>query len=119
MIEEKIQLLTEYLKLTKSAIEMIYADQIDGHIEAIQLREDLIEQIKLLDDENGSIIINPLIQELLYKIRSLDQLLLTKMEEKKEELRFKMGSIQKGKQLRNQYNHQYENADGIFYDKRR
>ncbi len=117
-MEEKEQLLKDYFEATRAAIESIELDQIDQLLDIIEIREDLIEQIKALDEDNGSTIKSPQIIELINYIRPLDQHLISKMNEKKDEIQSKMSSIQVGKQLRGQYNQHYENADGIFYDKR-
>jgi hypothetical protein len=119
MVEKKELLLCGYFDVTKAAIESLESDHMEDLLRLLDVREDLIKQMNLLDQDHGSVITNPTIKQLLGDIQHLDQLLVKRMQEKKKEIQSKLNSIQQGKQLKYQYSSRYHNMDGIFYDKRK
>lgn len=82
-------------------------------------REECINIINHLDQSNGKQIMNDAIQELLRKIRPLEERLLEKLTKEKQQAVSALQALKKEKTIKHQYGEQTFAASGIFYDKRK
>jgi len=104
LTEKKIEALTQYLKITESLNSKIYSGQIEEIENLLNERNSLIEMVGSIDQEIQALQLNRSkmegnnflqshkefikpIQELLKEIESLDQYCITKLTEKRNEIK--------------------------------
>lgn len=116
MLEQKEALFKKYYALTKQAVESTDFEQVARLVED---RYQLISQMDELDASMGEIKINESIKETITQIQQLEKALQANMLKWKEEASRQILALNNAKRLRNSYDMHYQQAEGIFYDKRK
>ncbi|MBP1931511.1 flagellar protein FliT [Ammoniphilus resinae] len=116
MLNQKEEWFKQYYELTLEAVEKDDPEQFESFLNE---REQLIMRISALDESAGEIMLNSTIRSYIEKIQALDKKWIARMELHKQEMMGRIRSLNNGRMLRNQYQQEYQVADGIFYDKRK
>jgi hypothetical protein len=115
-IMEKEDLFRQYLSKTEQAVAATDPEKTN---ELIEQRDLLIACVNELDKRAGAVVTSDAIKQSIFEIQQLDQRLMVKLHEYKQEAQDKIELFNKGKKLKNHYQAAYQSSEGYFYDKRK
>lgn len=115
----KIEILLRILEITKLQTSALKEEDIEKWSELLSERQKYIDQVELLNKENGKA--NTLEEEkLLREIIEIDKTNREEFDKQYEEVQKKLRQIRSQKRVGNVYSNPYDvsQEEGIFFDKR-